>query len=65
MYLLLAITLVALYLTVVTMLSYKLGVNKTEDPKRAAIIGFLLAFLPPLAFIYLVFLLLKDDSDIV
>lgn len=47
------------------MLSYKLGVNKTENPKRAAIIGFLLAFLPPLALIYLVILLLKNDSEIV
>lgn len=49
------------YVIVITGLSYRLGCTKTEDPKKAAIIGFLLSFLPPFALIYLVILVLKSD----
>lgn len=65
MYLLAGIAVALIYITCVTVLSYKLGMNKTENAKRAAIIGFLLSFIPPLALIYIAVLLLKQDSDIV
>ncbi|GLX80438.1 hypothetical protein tinsulaeT_37780 [Thalassotalea insulae] len=54
-----------LYLITVTVLSYRLGKTKTENPKMAAIIGFVLAFLPPLALIYLAVLLFKEEVSIV
>lgn len=65
MYLLAGIAVALIYITCVTVLSYKLGMNKTENAKRAGIIGFLLSFIPPLALIYIAVLLLKQDSDIV
>lgn len=65
MYLLAGIAVALIYITCVTVLSYKLGINKTENAKRAGIIGFLLSFIPPLALIYIAVLLLKQDSDIV
>ena len=46
------VALVVVYIAVVTWGSYKLGVAKTDNPKRAAMIGFFLSFLPPLALIY-------------
>lgn len=49
----------------VTWVSYQLGTTKTDNPKLCALLGFLLAFLPPIALIYLVVLLFKDDSSIV
>jgi hypothetical protein len=49
----------------VTWLSYKLGTTKSDNAKLCAIIGFLLSFLPPFALIYLMVLLLKEDSGIV
>lgn len=49
----------------VTWLSYKLGTTKTENAKMAGVIGFFLAFLPPLALIYLVVLLFKEETSIV
>lgn len=65
MYLLLVTVLVLVYLGVVTYLSRRLARHKTNDPNKATVIGFLLAFLPPLALIYLVVLLLKQDVDVV
>jgi len=50
------------FILAVTLTSYKLGKTKTENPKLAAMTGFFLAFLPPLALIYLVVLLFKDDA---
>jgi hypothetical protein len=48
----------------VTWVSYKLGTTKSNNAKLCAIFGFVLAFLPPLAVIYLVVLLLKNDTSI-
>jgi Na+-driven multidrug efflux pump len=49
----------------VTFASYRLGESKTENPKKAALLGFALSFLPPLALVYLVILFLKEENAIV
>ena len=54
-----------LFIGTVTVVSYKLGERKTENPKMAALTGFLLAFLPPLALIYLAVLVFKEDVSVV
>ena len=53
------------YISLMTWLSYKLGTTKTDNAKTAAITGFFLSFIPPFVLIYLVILLLKEDTDIV
>ena len=50
---------------VITAASYHLGRSKTENPRMAALIGFLLGLFPPFGLIYLVVLALKEDSGIV
>lgn len=40
---------------------YILGKRKTETPKLTAFVGFLTAFVPPLAIIFLMVLVLKSD----
>ena len=42
-------------------LGYILGRRKTETPKLTAFVGFLTAFIPPLAIIFLMVLVLKSD----
>ncbi|WP_241242387.1 hypothetical protein [Thalassotalea sp. G2M2-11] len=54
-----------LYLIIITVLSYRLGKTKTDNPKMAAIIGFILACLPPFALIYLAVLVFKDEVSVV
>jgi hypothetical protein len=54
-----------LFATAVTLISYRLGLTKTDSARAAALIGLLLSFLPPLALIYLAFLSLKEDVAIV
>jgi len=54
-----------LFLVFVTFSAYRLGKNKTENARTAAMIGFVLAFFPPFALVYLLVLLLKNDSAIV
>jgi len=54
-----------LFLVFVTWSAYRLGQSKTENARTAAMIGFVLAFFPPFALVYLLILLLKDDSAIV
>lgn len=54
-----------IYFATIVYLSYHLGQHKTDNAKQAAVIGFFLAFLPPLALIYLVYLFLKEDIAIV
>lgn len=51
-----------IFVTCMTVVSYKLGLTKTENARLSGWIGFLLSFLPPLALIYLVVLSLKDDA---
>ncbi|MDE3270849.1 hypothetical protein [Pseudoalteromonas sp. G4] len=46
---------------VVGFLSFYLGKRKTNSPKLTALIGVLLSLIPPLGFIYLAVLVLKDD----
>jgi Na+-driven multidrug efflux pump len=55
----------ALFAATVTLVSYRLGLTKTDNARVAGLIGFLLSFLPPLALIYLVVLALKQDTAIV
>lgn len=50
------------FITVVTVLSYRLGRTKSESANVAAVIGFLLSFIPPFALIYLIVLSLKEDA---
>ncbi len=46
---------------IMLVLSYILGKSKTETPKTTAFIGFLTALVPPLAIVFLIFLVLKND----
>lgn len=55
----------SVFVIAVTGLSYHLGRTKTDNPRVAAGIGLVLAFLPPFALIYLVILALKEDVGIV
>lgn len=43
-------------------LSYYLGKRKTEKPKVATLIGVLLCLAPPLNIVYLIVLMLKNDT---
>jgi F0F1-type ATP synthase assembly protein I len=61
----LLVILFILFVATVSWLSFYLGQTKTENPKASAVIGFLLAFLPPLALIYLIFLSLKEETSTV
>ncbi len=54
-----------MYLVFVVGVSYRLGTYKTENATKAAMLGFVLSFLPPLALIYLIVLFLKEDVAIV
>jgi hypothetical protein len=65
MYLSILIIIFILFCAFVTWSAYRLGQTKTENAKTAAIIGFVLAFFPPFALVYLLILLLKNDSAIV
>ncbi|MBC3766215.1 hypothetical protein [Neptunicella marina] len=47
----------------VSICSYNLGKRKTSTPKMAAVIGFVIGFVPILAMIYLAILLLKKDVN--
>lgn len=54
-----------LYLAVMTYICYSLGLSKTEDAKKTAIIGLFLAIIPPFVLIYIIVLMFKEDTDIV
>ncbi|MDP5040124.1 MAG: hypothetical protein NWQ26_04555 [Paraglaciecola sp.] len=51
----------AMFVVAVTWVSYKIATTKFNNPVWCAIAGFILAFLPPIALIYLIILLRKDD----
>ena len=51
------------FILLITLISYFLGKKKTTTPKMTTLIGFLLAFIPPLGLIYIAFLVLKDDVE--
>lgn len=59
------LTLAILFIGMMTWLTFRLGKTKTDNPKTAAITGFLLSFFPPFVLIYVVILLMKQDVDIV
>lgn len=45
----------------VVSLSYYLGIRKTTTPKITALIGLVLSLIPPLAWIFVIVLVLKND----
>ncbi|MEP0174342.1 MAG: hypothetical protein ABJH28_14775 [Paraglaciecola sp.] len=47
---------------VMAIVSYYLGKKKTTTPVITALIGFFSAFIPPLAFIFILVLVLKSDT---
>ena len=53
-----AIAFLALFMLVV---GYQLGKRKTQTPSLTAFVGFLTAFMPPVAIIFLAALVLKND----
>ena len=50
---------------VMTVLCYYLGSRKTKTPKLIAAIGCVTSLFPPLALVYLVLLVLKDDIYVI
>ena len=56
---------VVAYIATITRVSYHLGCTKTDNARVAAIVGFFLSFLPPIALIYLIILMLKEDASTV
>jgi hypothetical protein len=65
MFALLLLLLFVTFIASVIWVSFKLGTTKTDNPKLCAIIGGTLAIIPPLALIYLVVLLFKEDTSLV
>ena len=55
---------VFLFALLVPFMAYYLGRRKTETPVMCAVIGFFTAFIPPIAIIYLVVLVLKSDIQV-
>jgi hypothetical protein len=49
------------FIPIMVVLSYYLGKRKTQTPKLATLIGFILAFIPPLALVYIAALVIKND----
>ncbi len=54
---------VFVFIIIVSVISFYLGKRKTTNPKLTSLIGALLSFIPPLALIYLVVLVLKRDIN--
>jgi F0F1-type ATP synthase assembly protein I len=54
---------VLIFAIIMVVLGYYLGKRKTQTPKLSALAGLLSAFIPPLAIIYLMALILKDDAQ--
>lgn len=50
-----------IFMLVVGIASYFIGKKKTQSPVKAGAMGFVFSFIPVLGFIYLVYLLMKDD----
>ena len=53
------------FIFAMTLISYRLGQRKTDNPKLTAIIGCLLSLFPPFALIFVAVLAFKEDLDIV
>lgn len=56
--------LILVLIFVMGILFYYLGKRKTHTPKKTVLVGVLLSFIPPLGFIYLVILILKNDIKV-
>ena len=52
---------ILIFIPIIVILSYYLGKRKTQTPKLATLIGLTLAFIPPLALIYVAALVIKND----
>ncbi|MBE91674.1 MULTISPECIES: hypothetical protein [Idiomarina] len=52
---------ILIFIPIIVILSYYLGKRKTQTPKLATLIGLILAFIPPLALIYVAALVIKND----
>jgi 4-amino-4-deoxy-L-arabinose transferase-like glycosyltransferase len=52
---------ILIFIPIIVILSYYLGKRKTQTPKLATLIGFILAFIPPLALVYIAALVIKND----
>lgn len=50
------------FISTITWLSYKLGETKTMNAKFSCVLGFFLAFLPPIALVYIGFLAFRDGA---
>ncbi len=49
------------FVLLIGILSYYLGKRKTQTPKLATFFGVILAFIPPLALLYIIILIIKND----
>lgn len=52
---------IVVFAIVMAILGYYLGKNKTRTPKLTALVGFLTAFIPPIAVLFLIVLVVKND----
>jgi hypothetical protein len=51
-----------IFVSTITWLSYKLAQTRTHRPKLFAVVGFCLAFVPPVALVFIAFLAFKDET---
>jgi len=51
------------WVVIATILTYFLAKRKTQTPIMATVVGFLIAFIPPLSMIYIIALILKNDIN--
>ncbi|RUO39124.1 hypothetical protein CWE22_10205 [Pseudidiomarina aestuarii] len=52
-----------LFMIVTIIVTYLLGKRKTQNAGWAAFVGFLTAFVPPIALLYMIVLVMKKDVD--
>ncbi len=53
--------LILLLMTIIGIISYFLGVRKTDSPYKASALGFVFSVIPVLGIIYVIYLLSKED----
>jgi len=59
----LTVTIILVYFSIIVGLLVPLAKRKTQTPSLTVTIGILLAFIPPLAILYLAVLALKNDQE--
>ncbi|MCP3674983.1 MAG: hypothetical protein GY829_11015 [Gammaproteobacteria bacterium] len=52
---------ICVWVIIATTLTFFLTKRKTQTPVLASVIGFFIAFIPPLSLIYIIILVLKND----